>query len=84
MIQTPNTSRYRVLIVNGHPKSGSFCDGLADALAQGASDAHEVRQLFLRDLRFDQNNLGQELEPSLEHSRSLIIWAQHLVIVYPV
>ncbi|HEY0305942.1 MAG TPA: hypothetical protein VGC44_13310 [Longimicrobiales bacterium] len=33
----------RILVIDGHPDSGSFCDGLARAYVDGAGTRHEVR-----------------------------------------
>ncbi|MDP1589312.1 MAG: NAD(P)H-dependent oxidoreductase [Prosthecobacter sp.] len=43
-----------------------------------------MRRLSLRELDFNLHHLGQELEPCLRHSQQEILWAEHLVIVYPV
>ncbi len=77
--------RYHVLVIDAHPRADSFCGGLVAAAANGASAAqHEVRWLALRELVFNPNYTGQELEPCLERSRQELLWANHLMIVYPV
>lgn len=77
--------KQRVLVIDAHPRADSFCQGLVAAAANGASAAqHEVRWLALRELSFDLNHKGQALEPSLEHSRQELLWADHILIVYPV
>jgi len=76
---------YRVLVIDAHPRGDSFCRGLAEAAAGGAAAAlHEVRTLVLRDMDFNQNHTGQELESCLVQSRQDILWAEHLIIVHPV
>lgn len=77
--------KQRVLVIDAHPRAGSFCHGLVAAAANGASAAqHEVRWLALRELEFDLNHTGQALEPCLERSRQEVVWADHILIVYPV
>ena len=80
----------RILVILGHPNSASFCGALADAYVSGAEAAgSEVRRLTLGELSFDPVlHLGygghQELEPDLVASQEAILWAQHLVFVYPI
>jgi putative NADPH-quinone reductase len=79
-----------VLVILGHPDSRSFCGAIADAYASGADAAGKnIRVLRLGELRFDPvlwNGYGriQELEPDLVQAQELIVWADHLVFVYPV
>lgn len=82
MTDTPR--RYHVLVIDAHPRAGSFGHALAVAAAEGADAAHETRVLTLRELAFDVNYLRQELEPDLRRSREVLLWAEHLVVVYPV
>lgn len=82
---TAKSHRYRVLVIDAHPRADSFCGGIVAAVANGARAAlHEVRWLALRELVFNPNHTGQALEPCLEHSRQELLWAEHLVVVYPV
>ncbi|TRX75742.1 NAD(P)H-dependent oxidoreductase [Pseudomonas mangiferae] len=80
----------RILLVFGTPKADSFCHALGEAYTQGArAEGHVVRQLKLRELRFDPTlhdgyEQSQALEPDLLEAQRLIHWAQHLVFVYPV
>ena len=79
----------RILIVLGHPASGSYCAALADSYWQGAHGAgHEVQIIRLGELRFDPVMRGygqaQSLEPDLLAAQQAILWAEHLVFVYPV
>jgi 1,4-dihydroxy-2-naphthoate polyprenyltransferase len=79
----------KVLIILGHPRAGSLCGALAEAFASGAREAAtEVRQLNLSALVFDphvrtESPSQQVLEPGLKEARELIVWAEHLVFVYP-
>lgn len=81
----PKNRKYRILVIDAHPRADSFCRGIVSSIANGASAAmHEVRWLALRELSFDLNQTDQELEPCLEHSQRELLWAEHLMIVYPV
>jgi NAD(P)H dehydrogenase (quinone) len=79
-----------ILIINGHPKSGSFCSALAQAYAKGALAAeHQVETITVADLKFDYNqmngfNSGQVLEPDLQMAQQKLAWANHIVVVHPV
>lgn len=78
-----------VLIILGHPRVESLCGALARAYGDGArTAAAEVRQLNLSEVAFDphvrtQSPNQQMLEPGLREARDLIVWAEHLVFVYP-
>lgn len=80
----------RILLVLGHPDSESFCAALAQSYADAARAAgHEVRELKLHALDFDPIlHRGyreiQALEPDLQRAQADILWAEHLVFVYPV
>lgn len=79
----------QILIILGHPCADSYCAGLADSYAREAVDAgHEVRRLYLGELDFDPllhdgYRAIQPLEPCLQAAQVDILWAQHLVFVYP-
>lgn len=79
-----------ILIILGHPDSGSFCGALAGAYEQGAKAAgHEVRRIDLGRLGFDPVlHKGyaeiQPLEPDLLDAQAAINRADHLVFVYPI
>lgn len=78
-----------VLVILGHPRIASLCGALAGAFAEGAREAGvKVRRLDLAVLEFDPNVHSasprqQELEEDLLNARDLILWAEHLVFVYP-
>ncbi|HEX6141230.1 MAG TPA: NAD(P)H-dependent oxidoreductase [Geminicoccaceae bacterium] len=82
-------TRLRVLIVVGHPRADSLCGSLAAAYGAGAVAAGaEIRTLRLSDLAFDPDVhavaiRAQRLEPDLERAQRLILWAEHLVFVFP-
>ncbi len=79
----------KILVILGHPKSGSFCGALFNAFVAGAeSNGSEVRKIRLGDLAFDPvlwrgYDEIQELEPDLVRSQEDILWAEHIVFVYP-
>ena len=79
----------RILIILGHPRTGSLCGALACAFGEGAGAAGcEVETLCLGDLSFNPDVVegspaAQALEPDLERARALIAWADHLVLVFP-
>ena len=79
----------RILIINGHSADTSLCHALAHRYEEGAQTAgHEVRLVNLGLLAFDpvlrQGFSGtQSLEPDLQALQTSILWAQHLVLVYP-
>ena len=78
-----------VLIILGHPRTDSLCGALADAYDKGARAAGtEVRRLDLSTLDFDPDvhtpsPNQQAFEDDLCKARELILWAEHLVFVYP-
>lgn len=81
----PKSPKHHVLVMDAHPRADSFCQALVAAAANGARAAqHEVRWIALREFAFDLNHTGQPLEPCLERSRQELLWADHLIIVYPV
>jgi putative NADPH-quinone reductase/1,4-dihydroxy-2-naphthoate octaprenyltransferase len=78
-----------VLIILGHPRTDSLCGALADACGKGAREAGtEVRRLDLATLDFDPDvhtpsPNQQTFEDDIRKARALILWAEHLVFVYP-
>lgn len=79
----------KVLVILGHPNHASLCGALAEAYVAGARQGgQEVRILRLGDLRFDTNypTRPQDArgdEPDLAAARAQVVWADHLVFVYP-
>lgn len=80
----------RIVIVNGHPDTESYNFGLAKAYKKGVeSTGAELREIVIRDLKFDPNlqygyRKRTELEPDLIESQQTLMWADHIVWVYPV
>lgn len=73
-----------ILVLDAHPRAGSFCDALAGAYAEAAGAA----RINLRELRFDPilhqgYHAVQPLEPDLVAAQEAIRAARHLVFVYP-
>lgn len=73
----------------GHPVKDTFSGLLYDNYRKGALSAGaEVKELIIRDLKFEINlsagyRGNQELEPDLVHAQELILWADHIVMIYP-
>jgi len=80
----------KILLINGHPDNESFNVALAEAYKKGASKSDaELREIYIRDLDFNPNlHFGYrkrtELEPDLLNAQEQIMWADHLVWIYPV
>jgi putative NADPH-quinone reductase/1,4-dihydroxy-2-naphthoate octaprenyltransferase len=79
----------KVLIIVGHPRRQSLCQALAGAYGAGARRAGAVvRELRLCELRFDPDARSfdpraQAVEKDVARARALLLWADHLVFVYP-
>ncbi len=79
----------KILIILGHPVKDTFTGLLFDNYRKGALSAGaEVRELIIRDLEFEINfstgyRGNQELEPDLVRAQELILWADHIVMIYP-
>ncbi len=79
----------RILMINGHPDSLSYCSALFEAYRDSASaNSVELRTIELSKLSFNPNlqhgyRQRTSLEPDLIQAQELIQWADHLVIVYP-
>lgn len=77
------------LVILGHPNPDSYCAALAEHYLKGAQAAgHTTRLLKLNDLNFDLNlkagyQKRQPLEPDLEEAQRLLLWCDHLVVVFP-
>lgn len=81
----------RVLLINGHPSKGSFCNALLDAYKSGL-EANNIAFDFLSisDLQFNPNlsegyksREGMQLEPDLIIAQEKIVRASHIVMAYP-
>lgn len=79
-----------ILIINGHPDKESFNSQLAETYRSAASKSGaKIEQINISELNFNPNlSFGYrkrtELEPDLIKSQEKILWADHLVWVYPV
>lgn len=80
----------QILVILGHSAASSLCAGLSDSYAAAATEAgHNVRILRLADVAFEPilhegYQRIQELEPDLLAAQESILWAEHLVVVYPI
>jgi len=79
-----------ILIVFGHTRMESLGNALADAYTRGAESipGNEVRRLNLPEMQFDPvlheiTGNDQNPEPDIQLAREAILWAQHLVFLYP-
>ncbi|MDD5318508.1 MAG: NAD(P)H-dependent oxidoreductase [Candidatus Pacebacteria bacterium] len=79
----------KIYILLGHEDKETFNGALADAYERGARAAgHDVRRTNIGDLKFDPIlHKGykeiQVLEPDLVKVQEDILWAEHLVFIYP-
>lgn len=80
----------KILIINGHPDKESYCAALAEAYKKGAASTNaQIEELVITDLQFNPNlqfgyRKRTELEPDLLDAWQKILWAEHIVWVYPV
>jgi NAD(P)H dehydrogenase (quinone) len=82
----------KILVINGHPRAGSFVGALADSYAGGARGAgHEVDVLALSEMNLEPylklqhsslNPLDYPADMAAIHERML--WADHYVFAYPI
>ena len=79
----------KILLILGHTFDQGFGGQIFEAYARGAKAAgHELRTIKLGELKFDPIlHKGyreiQELEPDLKKAQADILWAEHLVLVFP-
>lgn len=81
----------RILLIQGHPDAGArhLCHALEDAYAAGASGAgHAVRRVNVARLDFpilrSQADWDHgQVPPGLADVQADILWAQHLVLFFP-
>jgi NAD(P)H dehydrogenase (quinone) len=80
----------KVLIINGHPNSNSFCNALAEAYYKGSqASGHVVELLHVREMQFNISlshgySRAAELAPDVKAAQEKIKWANHIVIIHPV
>lgn len=83
-------STKKILIINGHPNAESYNTALAKAYTQGANiSGAEVKEIHVGELDFDPNlafgyQKRMDLEPNLLDAQQQILWAEHIVWVYPI
>ncbi len=79
----------KILVFLGHPTSDSFSGKIAETYAESAREAgYEVERVNVGSLAFDPVlHRGykeiQQLEPDLLMMQEKILWADHIVFVYP-
>lgn len=81
----------RVVIIQGHPTPGGghFCHAAADAYSQGATEGgHETRVIRVAELDFPLLRSkgdwdGAPPPPHIAEAQRVLVWADHLVIIYP-
>jgi NAD(P)H dehydrogenase (quinone) len=81
--------RKKVLVINGNPKSNSFCSALADIYIASSEQNNDVRLISLSDLSFqsdltDGYEERQDLEPDLVDFQQSLLWSEHVVFILPV
>lgn len=82
-------AKKKIFVVIGHPDERALTGSIARWYVEGAKKAgHAVRLLDLSHASFDPilhhgYSRAQTLEPSLRKAKRDIVWADHLVIVYP-
>jgi len=81
--------RKKVLVVNGNPKSKSYCHELADNYIASSSKNNDVRFISLSELSFevdltDGYTGNQEVEPDLVGFQQSLLWSDHVVFILPV
>lgn len=79
----------KILVILGHPGKKSLCLKLAETYVSSAKKSGaNVKFLNLAKMKFepvlrDNSHSTQKLEKSLSNARKDILWAEHLVFVYP-
>lgn len=79
----------KVLVINGHPRENSLSGAFVDAYMSGLQQAGATTEIVsVSKLQFDPNVTCstphlQYLEPDILKAQHLILWADHLVFIYP-
>jgi putative NADPH-quinone reductase len=81
----------RILVIDGHPDPdrARLCHALADAYVKGARDTgKETRLITLADAAFPLLRTAREFAaapeaPAILMARDDMLWAEHIVIVFP-
>ncbi len=84
-------SMKKIAIIQGHPDAACqhYCHALAEAYQQGAEAAgNQVKRIDIAKLDFPLLRTKQDFETSqppvvIQQSQKNILWADHLVIIYP-
>lgn len=80
----------KILIINGHPFKYSLSSAITERYFQGANrGSNEIKVLNISELKFDPIlHKGyqeiQQLEPDLIKAQNDIVWADHLVVIFPI
>ena len=80
----------KILIILGHPDKESFNYGLFQAYIKGVKKSNaEIKEIQISELDFNPNlaygyRKRMDLEPDLVASQKKLLWANHIVWVYPV
>ncbi len=80
----------KILIINGHPDSESYCFAIHNAYKKGVLESNsELKEINVRALKFNPNlefgyRKRTELEPDLLDAQEKIKWSNHIVWIYPV
>lgn len=78
-----------ILVIVGHSRKNSLSYSMADNYIKGAKKSgNNTRRLNLAELKFDKilhddYNRTKNLEPDLKKAQKDILWADHLVFIYP-
>ncbi|MCB5950675.1 NAD(P)H-dependent oxidoreductase [Enterococcus sp. BWT-B8] len=79
-----------ILVINGHPDKESFCTAITEQYLSSLDTAkHTVKSIHLYKMSFDPVlRLGYRermaVDRSIEYSQELLLWADHLVFIYPI
>ncbi len=79
----------KILVILGHPSKGSFSAHLAEKYCEGASTSgSKPKRIHIGELDFApflENGFSKEqlIEPDIKSAQDDIMWADHLVFVYP-
>jgi putative NADPH-quinone reductase len=80
----------KILVILGHPSTESFNGAIFEHYIKGArASGHQIRSLELGKLNFDvvfrnPHDQNAKLEPDLKRAQKDILWAEHLVFIYPI
>jgi NAD(P)H dehydrogenase (quinone) len=79
----------KILVILGHPSTESFSAYLAEKYCEGAkASGNEIKRINVGELDFapfliNGYSKEQSIEPDIKSAQESIIWADHLVFVYP-